>query len=323
MPTNNTEMSKFFEDVHWLMDILQNIDVGLVVMDKHYKVALWNSFMQNHSGKSPEDVLTRSIFTVFPELSEAWFKHKAQSVFVLQNATFTTWEQRPYLFRFPHYRPITGTAEHMYQNSTIIPLADSKGTVEHICLIVYDVTDTAVNKIAQQYANEQLQNVSRTDHLTGLFNRGYWELRLIQEFKRFDRYDQSSSLIMLDIDHFKKVNDTYGHTVGDDVIRQVSHALKEQVRDLDIAGRYGGEEFGIILTNTDSAGAAIFCERLRSTIENMVVHSDGHQVRFTVSLGISQLNKGIADHRNWIEKADAALYKSKEGGRNRFTISDT
>lgn len=317
----NTEFSKFFEDVHWLMDILQNIDAGLVVMDTHYKVELWNSFMQNHSGKPPEDVLGRSIFTVFPELSEAWFKHKAQAVFVLQNAAFTTWEQRPYLFRFPHYRPITGTAEHMYQNSTIIPLIDSKGAVDHICLIVYDVTDTAVNKIAQQQANKQLQNLSRTDHLTGLFNRGYWELRLIQEFKRYDRYDHPSSLIMLDIDHFKKVNDTYGHTVGDDVIRQVSRAIKEQVRDLDIAGRYGGEEFGIILTSTAAEGAAIFAERLRTTIENMVVNSEGQQVKFTISLGISQLTEKIIDHRNWIEKADHALYQSKEGGRNRFTVA--
>ncbi|MES2823756.1 MAG: diguanylate cyclase [Pseudomonadota bacterium] len=320
MATNSAEMNKFFEDVHWLMDILQNIDAGLVVMDKNYKIELWNSFMQNHSGISPEDVLNRSIFTVFPELPEAWFKHKAQSVFVLQNATFTTWEQRPYLFRFPHYRPITGSAEHMYQNSTIIPLPDPKGLVEHICLIVYDVTDTAVNKIAQQHANEQLQNLSRMDHLTGLFNRGYWELQLVKEFKRFDRYEHPSSLIMLDIDHFKKVNDTYGHTVGDDVIRQVSRAIKEQVRDLDIAGRYGGEEFGIILTGTDSTGAATFAERLRQTIENMVVHSEGQEVEFTVSLGISQLSNSISDHRGWIEKADQALYKSKEGGRNRFTI---
>jgi diguanylate cyclase (GGDEF)-like protein len=127
---------------------------------------------------------------------------------------------------------------------------------------------------------------------------------------------------MLDIDHFKKVNDKYGHTVGDDVIRQVSRAIKEQVRDLDIAGRYGGEEFGIILTNTDAQGAAIFAERLRATIEKMVVFSEGQQVSFTISLGIAQLSEKTVDHRAWIEKSDAALYKSKEGGRNRFTVSE-
>ncbi|HWV16670.1 MAG TPA: diguanylate cyclase [Cellvibrio sp.] len=319
MTTNNTS-NNFFDDVHWLMDILQNIDVGLVVMDKDYKVAMWNSFMQNHSGKAPEDVLNRSLFSIFPELSESWFKHKAKSVFVLQNATFTTWEQRPYLFRFPHYRPITGTAEHMYQNSTIIPLPDTKGLVEHICLILYDVTDTAINKIAQQQANTQLQNLSRTDYLTGLYNRGYWEQRLQQEFKRFARYDQPCSLIMLDIDHFKKVNDQYGHTLGDDVIRRVSQIIKEEARDLDIAGRYGGEEFAIILTHTDAQGAAVFGERLRTRVEQAEVYYSGTQVKFTISLGIAQISAQLSDQRTWIEKADQALYQSKSSGRNKVTV---
>jgi diguanylate cyclase (GGDEF)-like protein len=318
--TTKEDLSAFFKDVHWLMDILQNIDVGLVVMGRKYGIELWNNFMQNHSGMAPEDVLGKSIFTVFPELPESWFQHKAESVFVLQNATFTTWEQRPYLFRFPHYRPITGTAEHMYQNSTIIPLLDTKGRVEHICLIVYDVTDTAVSKIAQQHANKQLEGLSRIDHLTGLYNRGYWEGCLIQEFKRFDRYQLSSTLVMLDIDHFKNVNDTYGHTVGDDVIRQVSRALRAQLRDLDIAGRYGGEEFAIILTGTNAAGGATFAERLRATVEQMVVYSGGQQIKFTISLGVSEIDTSITNHRAWIERADQALYQSKEGGRNRYTV---
>jgi diguanylate cyclase len=314
------ELSKLFKDVHWQMDILQNIDVGLVVMNPDYKIEVWNSFMQNHSGKTPEEVLNKNLFSVFPELPEQWFRHKSKAVFVLQNTAFTTWEQRPYLFRFPHYRPITGTAEYMYQNSTIIPLLDTKGKVAHICLIIYDVTDTAVNKLAQQQANKQLQSLSRTDHLTGLYNRGYWELQLIQEFKRYDRYDQASSLIMLDIDHFKKINDRYGHTVGDEAIRGVSRIIKEQVRDLDIAGRYGGEEFCIILTNTNGDGACVFAERLRAAIENLTFFAEGHEIKFTISLGVAELTDQIHDHRNWIEKADQALYKSKESGRNRYTM---
>jgi len=312
--------SKIFKDAHWQMDILQNIDVGLVVMNQDYTIEVWNSFMQNHSGKRPEDALGKSLFVVFPELPEQWFRHKAQSVFILQNTAFTTWEQRPYLLRFPHYRPITGTAEHMYQNSTIIPLIDTKNEVGHICLVIYDVTDTAVNKLAQQQANKQLQNLSRTDHLTALFNRGYWELRLIEEFKRYDRYEQSSSLVMLDIDHFKKINDKYGHTIGDEAIRGVSRVIKEQVRDLDIAGRYGGEEFGIVLTNTNGDGACVFAERLRASIEKLTIYTEGHEIKFTVSLGVAEITDKIHDHRNWIEKADQALYKSKEAGRNRCTM---
>ena len=317
-----TKTSNSFYDVHWHMDILHNIDVGLVVLNLNYEIEVWNNFMQNHSGKMPENVLGKSLFKVFPELSEEWFRHKAQTVFVLHNATFTTWEQRHYLFRFPHYRPITGTAEYMYQNSTLFPLMNTRGEVDHICLIIYDVTDTAVNKIAQQQANKQLQNLSRTDHLTGLFNRGYWELRLIQEFKRFDRYDNPSSLIMLDIDHFKKINDNYGHTVGDEAIRCVSRIIKEQIRDLDIAGRYGGEEFGVILTNTNGDGACVIAERLRGVIEKQTVYAEGHEIKFTISLGVAELNEHMHDHRAWIEKADQALYKSKESGRNKVTMLD-
>lgn len=316
----SNDLTKLFDDVHWQMDILQNIDVGLVVMNENYIIEVWNSFMQNHSGKAPEKVLGKTLFEAFPELPEEWFKHKAQAVFVLQNTAFTTWEQRPYLFRFPHYRPITGTAEYMYQNSSIIPLANTNGVAQHICLIIYDVTDTAVNKLAQQQANHQLQSLSRTDHLTGLFNRGYWELRLIQEFKRFDRYEQPSSLIMLDIDHFKKINDTYGHTVGDEAIRSVSRIIKEHARTLDIPGRYGGEEFGIILTNTNGDGACVFAERLRKTIEDSTIFTEGHSIKFTVSMGIAELNPELHDHRHWIEKADLGLYRSKENGRNQVTL---
>jgi diguanylate cyclase len=316
----NTNPSDPLNDFHWHMDILHNIDVGLIVLNLNYEIEVWNNFMQNHSGKAPETVLGKNIFHVFPELSEEWFRHKAQTVFVLHNATFTTWEQRPYLFRFPHYRPITGTAEYMYQNSTIFPLMSARGAVDHICLIVYDVTDTAVNKIAQQQANKQLQNLSRTDHLTGLYNRGYWELRLIQEFKRFDRYENPSSLIMLDIDHFKKINDNYGHSVGDDAIRSISRIIKEQIRDLDIPGRYGGEEFGIILTNTNGDGACVIAERLRTNVEKQTLYTEGHEIKFTISLGIAELNEHMHDHRNWIEKSDQALYKSKESGRNKVTM---
>lgn len=315
------ELNKLIFDAHWQMDILQNIDVGLVVLDRDYKVEVWNSFMQNHSSKAPEDVLGKTIFDVFPELCEKWFKRKAQTVAVLKNASFTTWEQRPYLFKFPHYRPITGTASFMYQNSTIIPLADTRGEINHICLFIYDVTDTATNKMAQEEANVKLQELSRIDHLTNLFNRGYWEVRLEQEFKRFERYGQVSSLVMLDIDHFKSVNDRFGHGMGDDVIRHLSRCIKEQIRDLDIPGRYGGEEFGIVLTNTTLGGAKVISERLRVAAEEMRLFHHGTEVKFTISLGVCELNSSIESYKEWIHRADTALYESKKAGRNTVSIA--
>ncbi|WP_258868088.1 PAS domain-containing protein [Alkalilimnicola ehrlichii] len=184
---HNSDTKIDIAEFHWLLEILQNVDVGLVVLDSNYRIQLWNSFMESHSGKSSTQVMDRELFELFPEIPEAWLRHKVDPVFLLNNRAFTIWEQRPYLFRFRNYRPITGTAEFMYQNTTMIPLRSSHGKVTHACLIVYDVTDIAVTKLALTEANDQLEQLSRTDALTKLNNRGYWETCLIQEFRRYQR----------------------------------------------------------------------------------------------------------------------------------------
>ena len=121
-----------FKEFHWLMEMIQTIDVGLVVLDREYSIQVWNDFMANHSGKLPHEVIGKNLFQVFDSIPESWFRHKVDSVFLLKNRAFTTWEQRPYLFKFKNYRPITGTAEFMYQNITLIPLmsVDSRVTQE-------------------------------------------------------------------------------------------------------------------------------------------------------------------------------------------------
>jgi diguanylate cyclase (GGDEF)-like protein len=308
------------KEFHWLMDMLQTIDVGLVVLDREFNVKVWNSFMESHSGMTPLQTQDRNIFDLFAELPKDWLSHKANSVFLLKNRSFMTWEQRPYLFKFKNYRPITGTEPFMYQNITISPLVSTDGVVKHIAIIIYDVTDIASNRNALEKANTELEMLSRTDRLTQLNNRGYWEECLTQEFSRFKRYQTTCSVIMFDIDHFKKVNDTYGHQAGDEVIRQVSQALRDNLRQTDIAGRYGGEEFGVILGNTCADSAVIFCERVRKQIEAMEVVYDGKIIKFTISLGISQAVESTDSYMAWLEQSDQALYASKEGGRNQTNI---
>ncbi len=302
------------------MDVLHNIDVGLVVLDLNLHIKLWNGFMQNHSAKTSADVLDECIFDVFPELPEAWFRRKLQSVTVLHNASFTTWEQRPYLFRFKNYRPVTGAAEHMYQNCTMLPLTDARGQVNHVCLIVYDVTEVAINRLQLQKANAQLHHISRTDGLTGLLNRKTWEQSLRHEFKRFQRYHHACSLIMFDIDHFKNINDSFGHTAGDEVIRRTAATLLEGLRDSDVAGRYGGEEFAVILVDTDATGARVVAERLRTRIEAASVPFEQHVINFTISLGIAELSPKITDSTMWIDTADRGLYNAKRSGRNQSSV---
>ncbi len=308
-------------ELHWLMDMVQSIDVGLTVIDREYRISVWNSFMQNHSGKSAESVQGRVLFEAFPEIPEPWFRHKADSVFLLKTKAFTTWEQRPYLFYFPSYRPITGREEHMHQNVTLNPLVSATGDVNHICIILYDVTDIASHKKELEAANAELSKLSRTDLLTRLNNRGHWEMCLAAEFNRFKRYGTHSVLVMFDIDHFKKVNDTFGHQAGDEVLREMAKTLLKSIRTTDTAGRYGGEEFGVILAETNVEGGVFFAERLRKSIERMVVNFAGQEIRFTISLGVAVVDGQLTQYQQWLELADQALYTSKHEGRNRYTVA--
>lgn len=310
------------EEFHWLLAIVQSIDVGIIVIDRAYHVEVWNGFIENHSGRRPEDVLGQSLFELFPEIEHHWFMHKVESVALLGIPAFTIWEQRPYLVRFKSYQPITGREEFMYQNTSLMPLKDSHGEVAHIAIIVYDVTKVAVNNRQLQEANGKLQRLSRTDRLTGLLNRGYWEECLGIEFTRYQRYRHSTSLVIFDIDHFKKINDTYGHQAGDAVIREVAELTRAHTRATDISGRYGGEEFVVLLPDTELDGAFLFAERLRQAIQQKVVAHGGQQIQFTISLGIALLSEDCARYEQLIERADTALYESKENGRNRTTIHD-
>jgi len=312
--------SSQIHELHWLMEMLHTIDVGLVVLDRGYKVQIWNGFMENHSGLLPREAKDNVLFDLFDEIPEDWFKRKAESVFMLKNKAFTIWEQRPYVFKFDNYRPITGTADFMYQNTSFIPLMSATGEVTHLCLIIYDVTDNAVHKQNLEQVNAELEVLGQTDGLTKLYNRTHWENQLKSEYKRFLRSHNVSCLVMLDIDFFKKINDNYGHLVGDAVIKHISSVISDHIRETDIAGRYGGEEFTILLVDTPLTHAHVFAERLRQTIEKSIVKYNDIEVTYTASMGISEVNGSIKTYEAWVECADNAMYQSKVNGRNCITL---
>lgn len=307
-------------ELHWLLDIVQSIDVGVVVLDRQYRIEVWNSFMENHSGLSAATVSHQPLFGLFPEIEQAWFTRKVETAVMLGTRAFTIWEQRPNLFRFKSYQPITGLADEMYQNVTIMPLRSPSSEVDHVCLIIYDVTNVAVNRRQLESANNQLQELALRDGLTGLLNRRHWEQCLEHEFARHLRYKSPVSLVMFDIDHFKSVNDTYGHQLGDEVIREVARITHQLARETDFAGRYGGEEFVVLLPDTSLDGAALFAERLRHGIECLQVAHEDTALSFTVSLGVACIEPDLKNYTELIERADKALYRSKEGGRNRSSV---
>lgn len=319
-----TTMHNLFDisELHWLLDIVQSIDVGVVVLDREYRIQVWNSFMENHSGKPAHEVAQQSIIDLFPEIDRAWFTRKVETATMLGTRVFTIWEQRPYLIRFNNYQPITGMVDHMYQNVTILPLRTVNTNADHVCLIIYDVTNVAINKLQLETANTQLQELAQHDGLTGLLNRRHWESCLEHEFSRHTRYSNPASLVLFDIDHFKLLNDTYGHQAGDEVIRQVARVTRLLVRDTDYAGRYGGEEFVVLLPNTPLEGAALFAERLRKAIEELSITHDQHVLSCSISIGVACTHANMPSYHRLIEDADKALYQAKSAGRNRITLSD-
>ncbi len=154
------------------------------------------------------------------------------------------------------------------------------------------------------------------DTLTQLYNRHFFDIHIIKEINRALRYQCELSLIMLDIDHFKRVNDTYGHDVGDLVLTELAMILDDHCRQSDIPIRWGGEEFIILLPETDKQGAKKLAERIRCTIETYGFTTAGHQ---TASFGVAIL---VDDYQTLIKQADKALYKAKENGRNIVVIAD-
>ncbi|MEH6450707.1 MAG: diguanylate cyclase [Oleispira sp.] len=309
-----------FGEMHWLMDVLQSIDVGLVILDRDYKIQLWNSFMENHSGLCPDDVHDKPLFESFTDIPETWFRQKAEPVFELKTRTFTIWEQRPYLFKFKNSRPITGRSSTMYQNSSIMPLESIDGTVNHICLIIYDVTDIAVNQKDLTNANGHLAYLSQIDNLTELLNREFWEKEFKREHKRCIRTSTPCSLVMFDIDNFKTINNNHGHQAGDEVIRTLASMVRQTARETDICGRYGGEEFSILLVDTDATAATNFTERLRKKVAGLVVNIEEHEIQFTISAGIAEYSKKFEKPSLWLEAAEKALTHAKNNGRNKTTV---
>jgi diguanylate cyclase (GGDEF)-like protein len=193
-----------------------------------------------------------------------------------------------------------------------------------------ELTDSLEEKVKERTAdllrsnerlsalNRELEERSITDDLTQAFNRQYFMTRFQQEVKRASRYGTRLSLLMIDIDHFKQVNDAFGHQAGDRVLAGVARKFKDRLRETDLLARYGGEEFCIIAIAMDLANAFQLGERLRGLIANTVFEHNGRVMQVTVSIGVSTLRPEISDRfEELIHLADEALYRAKREGRNR------
>ncbi|GGE97276.1 sensor domain-containing diguanylate cyclase [Sphingomonas prati] len=214
----------------------------------------------------------------------------------------------------PHIRSYAG-----------IPLRTPEGyNVGALCamdtrLRQFSPADIAIlNNFANIVCDElELRQIAQSDHLTGALTRRGFVEQAEREIARCRRYDRPSSLVMLDVDHFKSVNDTYGHAVGDQVLRQIAEIAEVMLRPSDLFGRLGGEEFALLLPETKGADALVAAERLRNAIAARPMHlPNGGELRVTASFGVVELSPAIGSLTAWLESVDMMLYEAQSGGRN-------
>ncbi|WP_018936260.1 diguanylate cyclase [Thioalkalivibrio sp. ALJ24] len=220
--------------------------------------------------------------------------------------------------------------EPLWIQLSLAPVCDAHNRVTHYVGVQRDLTEfkrseedleqrVAERTAALQEANQRLERIASTDPLTGIANRWYFLEVAERELLRRARNSSPVSLLMLDLDHFKQVNDTWGHPVGDRVLHAVADTLRDSLRPLDLSGRFGGEEFLVLLPGTHAEEAREIAERLRRAVAAMAIEHEGESVRVTVSIGVA-ISDGERDIDGLICKADNALYRAKSEGRDRVVI---
>lgn len=164
---------------------------------------------------------------------------------------------------------------------------------------------------------KRVQILAVTDSLTNTFSRRYWAERFREEIIRSKHFNYKFSFLMIDIDHFKFYNDHYGHLVGDVILKEAASIIRENIRQIDLLGRYGGEEFSLILTETDKEGALFAAERIRHAVESRQIKAYDEELHITISIGVSTFPKDASEMEKLVDCADSYLYMAKNGGRNR------
>ncbi len=297
-------------NLHELTQIFDTVNIGLVVLDRDIKITYWNRWMAMHSGLPSEQILGEPLFDFFPHLNTNRFNKNCKTVLSFGNFAFFSQKLHSFLFPFKPDSSFGYRFELMQQSCTMGPIRAADNTISGIFMIIQDVTELATYE-------QKLVEMNTKDMLTGIYNRRFLDTRLKEECDRHHRYSRPLSLMMIDIDFFKKVNDTYGHQCGDHILKAVAEKASSIIRKTDILARYGGEEFCCLLPETDAAAAEAVAENIRMQIEEMVSSFEGNQVSVTISLGISGIN-GNDTPESLLKRADEALYEAKHSGRNRF-----
>ncbi len=297
MMIDMTEIKQAHAEIEKLSKVVEQIDDSVMITDKKGVITYVNDAFFKHTGYSREEAVGKTPSILKSNHYEPSFYIKLWNTILSGNVFIDTLINRK------------KNGALFYEKKTITPLKDDLDNIIGFVSSGKDVTlETMMHK--------EIETIASTDKLTGIYNRYKFEELFILEIERARRFGKPLALIMLDIDHFKRVNDTYGHDVGDKVLMHLAKVVQESIRKLDIFARWGGEEFLILAPNTDADQVLILAEKLRAAVES----SDFPTVKnITVSLGVTILQEED-NFDELFKRADQALYNSKNKGRNHASL---
>ncbi len=302
-----------------LENIMESIADGVVVIDKNYTIIQANSSAENFSGVEKKELIGRKCYEMAHHRSSPC---EGPNIICPHYQLFQRGEN---LVKVLHtHVDVRGDERHVEINAS--PIKDSKGRIFAMVETYRDImekySDDELVKLVKRLNDAQthLKHMAITDDLTGLHNRRYIVERLDEEFERARRSGHPLSLIMLDIDRFKQINDTYGHLFGDVVLRVIAVRLKSSIRKHDIVGRVGGEEFLVICPDSLLADTLVVAERIRKVINEENISDGTQQVKVALSAGVTIIQGSDVSSDRIFSRADSALYKAKEEGRNKVVV---
>jgi diguanylate cyclase (GGDEF)-like protein/PAS domain S-box-containing protein len=285
--------------------VVTSLEDGVVAIDKDHRIVLFNEGAQRIFGYAPEEVVGQHLNVLLPErfhlqhdLMVEEFGNGEKTAVSMAHRSRQIYGRRKDGGEFVASIGILkmGTTMHRYYAAIVRDISENKKT------------------------EEELLRLAATDPLTGAFNRREFMALAQQESMRATRYGHSLSIMMLDLDHFKRLNDTYGHAAGDKALQRFTTLCCNALRTVDIFGRWGGEEFVALLPETDAQGAAIIAERLRKIVSQNILDYNDQKISLTTSIGIAQYRTGEVAVEGPLGRADTAVYDAKKAGRNRISV---
>lgn len=285
--------------------ITTRTEEAVVMIDRNSEIVFFNEGAEKIFGYSGSEIVGQKLDVLLPErfhIQHDMMVHE----FANSESRGKTAEER--------HRNIFGrrkSGEEFAASATIMDL--TRGDQKYYAAVLRDISKS-------RKTEEELLRLASTDPLTGAFNRREFTAIAEREALRANRYHHALSVLMLDIDHFKRLNDTYGHSAGDKALQRFTMICTNALRNVDVFGRWGGEEFVALLPETDIQGATVIAERLRKlTADNLLTYND-HKINFTVSIGIAEFKDGETSIDAVLGRADNAVYDAKKAGRDRISV---